>query len=266
MPNKALTANEAAAGSSTMRGADRTLRVLRALNEHNGSNVSEIAGYTQISRPALYRILSSLCLQGYVRRRSEPELYELTPLVRSLSDGYREEDWLRQAAVPVIEALQLEVVWPTDLATFHGNAMYLRETTRRKSPMTIDGVTVGLRLPMLRSATGKAYLAACPEAEQALILTNLRSTGNPDDALSHDSRFVKNLVATTRRLGYGERQEDWIAKTGAIAIPVRQQGRVLACLNITFIASVLTPKEAAARYLGKMQAAAKAIESASVPR
>lgn len=249
-----------------MRGADRTLRVLRALNEHNGSSVLQLAAATSISRPALYRVLESLCAQGYVRRRTAPELYELTPLVRSLSDGFKDEDWLRQGATPVMEALQVEVVWPTDIATFHGNAMYLRETTRGKSPMTIDGFSVGMRLPMLRSATGKAYLANCSVAERALILQNLQASGHVDDALANDERFVRNMIAATRRLGYGERHEEWLPRTGAIAVPVRLHGRILACLNITFIASVLTPREAAARYLVKMQKAAAEIEMTAAER
>lgn len=245
-----------------MRGADRVLRVLRALNAHNGSGVGRLAELTQVSRPALYRIVDSLCQQGYVRKRSNPERYELTPLVRSLSDGFKDEDWLRHAASPVMAALQRDVVWPTDIATFHGNAMYLRETTRNRSPMTIDGFTVGMRLPMLRSATGKAYLANCESSERQLILENLRRTGHPDDALAHDARYVKNLVANTLKLGYGERHDDWMVKTGAISIPLSHEGRVLACLNITFIASVMTTREAAGRYLQKMVAAARKIERA----
>lgn len=246
--------------AGAMRGVERALGVLRALNERNGSSVSDLAGMTGISRPALYRIVDALCLQGYVRRRAEGDRYELTALVRSLSNGYKDEDWLRQAAVPEIVALQQEVVWPTDLATFHDNAMYLRETTRGRSPMTIDGVAVGMRLPMLRSATGKAYLAFCAKEERQLILANLRASGNPDDAMANDASLMRSLLAVTTRRGYGERQDDLVPKTSSIAIPLHHAGRVLACLNITFITSALTPAEAAQRYLPAMQAAGRRIE------
>jgi IclR family mhp operon transcriptional activator len=143
--------------------------------------------------------------------------------------------------------------------------MYLRETTRRRSPMTIDRVTVGTRLPILRSASGRAYLAWCPAREQALILENLRASGQPDDARAHDAAWVRSLIATTRRRGYGERQEELVERTGAIAIPIRQDERVVACLSITFIASVLTPQQAARRHLEQLRAAAAAIE-AGLPR
>lgn len=243
-----------------MRGAERTLGVLAALNRNNGASVTQLAAQTGISRPALYRVLESLCLQGYVARRPDREAYELTPLVRSLSDGFKDEDWVRIVAKPVIAELQQQVVWPTDVSTFHGNAMYLRETTRGNSPMTIDRVTVGLRLPMLRTASGRAYLSWCPSSEQELILTNLRASGHPDDARAHDLAWVRSLIANTRRRGYGERQDEVVERTGAIALPLRQGRRVIACLSITFIASALSPQQAARRHLEQLRAAAAQIE------
>jgi hypothetical protein len=39
-----------------------------------------------------------------------------------------------------------------------------------------------------------------------------------------------------------------------------QGSRVICCLSFTFIASVLTPKDAAARYLKKLRAAADDVE------
>jgi IclR family mhp operon transcriptional activator len=246
---------------TTMRGAQRTLGVLAALNRQNGATVSQLSATTGISRPALYRVLESLCQQGYVSRRPDRDAYELTPLVRSLSDGYKDEDWVRTVATPVIKDLQELVVWPTDLSTFHGNAMYLRETTRSASPMTIDRVTVGVRLPMLRSASGKAYLAWCPQREQDLILSNLRASGHPDDVQAHDTQWVRSLVAGTRRRGYGERQEEVVERTGAIAIAVRHKQRVIACLSITFIASAMTPQQVARRHLEQLRAAAASIEA-----
>ncbi len=246
--------------NTLMRGAERTLAILAALNRRNGSTVSQLATFTKISRPAVYRVLETLCRQGYVARSEDRDTYELTPLVRSLSDGYQEEDWVRNIATPVIKELQEQVIWPTDLSTFQGNAMYLRETTRSHSPMTIDRVTVGLRLPMLRSASGRAYLAWCPAKELDLILENLKTSVHPDDAPANNASWVRNLLNNTRRRGYGERQEEVVERTGAIAIPIKQGERVRACLSITFIASVLTPQQAARRHLESLRAAARRIE------
>jgi IclR family mhp operon transcriptional activator len=256
---------EPSSDSSSMRGAERTLRLLIALNEGVDGTVSGLAAATGVSRPAVYRILAVLIAHGFVRRsQSGTDRYELTMLVRKLSAGYRDEDWIREAALPSIEALQREIVWPTDLATFHDNAMFLRETTRGRSPLTIDRVAVGVRLPMLRSATGRAYLASCANGELERILENLRAGGRPEDAGAYDQKLVRALIAQTRKRGYGEREEDMFPKTSAIAVPVFLDERPIACLNVTFIASVLTPDEAAARYLDLLRRASREIELRAV--
>ncbi|GJH29361.1 IclR family transcriptional regulator C-terminal domain-containing protein [Caballeronia novacaledonica] len=243
----------------SMRGVARTLSVLRALNQYNGETVTFLSDRTSISRPALYRILETLITEGYVRRSADGERYELTALVRSLSDGYRDEDLVREAAMPQIETLQQEIIWPTDLATFRHDAMYLRETTRRASPLAIDGLAVGLRLPILRSATGRAFFAFCTDAERDAIVEVLKSSERPEDAVVHHPHFIANVIEITRKNGYGEREEDLYPKTSSIAVPVYCGDRVLACLNITFIASVMRPREAATRYLVVLKRAAESI-------
>ena len=245
--------------SAAMRGVTRTLAVIRALNERNGAPVSELARLTRIPRPSLYRILEALRALGYLHLNGE-ERYELTLLVRTLSDGFEDETWVRGIAQPVMEALQREIVWPTDMATFQGSSMYLRATTRRYSPLTIDTATAGLCLPMLQSATGRAYLAFCRDAERSVILDNLRRSSAAEDQPSRDPDYVSRLVVTTRKNGYGERHREIFDKTGAIAVPIRHGARVVACMSISFIASALTPKEAAERYLIQLQRAARTVE------
>jgi len=247
--------------ASSLRGVVRTVGVIRALNEHHGARVSDLTHVTGIPRPSLYRVLETLCTLGYARRRrGDDERYELTALVRSLSDGFNDEAWVREIALPVMELLQHEIVWPTDLATFFGDAMYLRETTRRKSPLTIDNATVGLRLPMLRSATGRVYLAYCSDAEREAILDNLARSTAPEDAGARDRRYVRNMLSLTRRNGYGQQHGEIFPKTAAIAVPIMHEERVMACLNISFIASALTPRDAAARYLNALRSASHTIE------
>jgi len=245
------------ADASLARGVLRTLATLRALNDRGEATVSELSRGTQIPRPSLYRILETLDSAGYVRKREERDVYELTPLVRSLSNGFRDETWVRELARPIMLALQQDIVWPTDLSTFFGNAMYLRETTRPSSPLTIDTLGPGTRLPMLHSATGRAYLGFCPDEERRIIVESLARSTAPEDADARDKRFVAQLIATTRRTGYGAKVGEWLPKIGSIAVPVFARHRIVCCLNITFIASALSSSDAAARYLSKLRAAAE---------
>jgi len=242
-----------------MRGPLRTMAVLRALNLRNGASVAELSKSTSISRPALYRILETLRDAGYVSVDLCRQHYCLTMLVRTLAEGFTDEDWVTQIARPVLRTLQREVLWPVDLGTFMNNYMWIRETTRQSSPLTIDRGVVGMRFPMLSGATGRAYLAFCPVAERKQILRNIVRSAVPGYELMAKPAHVKAELDRTRRLGYGRRFGVPPLETGAIAVPIVLRARVLGCINLTFMASALKPEEAARKYLKAMNAAATQI-------
>jgi IclR family mhp operon transcriptional activator len=244
---------------TTSESITRTLQVLRTLNTHNRSTVSQLKVLTGISRPALYRILSALMAAGYVTR-NELGAYEITHLVRLLSDGFKDDEWIAELASPALDAVQRLVTWPTDLALYRNYAMWLRDTTRRNSPLVIDRGTIGYKLPLLATAAGLAYMASCPDEEIEEILDALRKSEDRFDAIAKDRRRTRLLIAKTRKDGYGSRQGGVVAETGSIAVPIFQGGHVKASLGITFFASVLNPPEAAAKYLAHLKRAAHDIE------
>jgi IclR family mhp operon transcriptional activator len=246
------------------KGVARTLDVLRALNQANGSTVAELHAMTEVSRPALYRILHEFRAAGYVAR--DPRgAFHLTHLVRCLSDGYRNEDRISHVASPVLDKLQRRVLWPTDLAVYANHAMHLRETTRRQSALVIDRAQIGLRLPIFSSALGLAYIAHCDDGEREATIDALRKSDRPEDEVARDARRVAQLIRQTRSDGYASRYMGAIpglasTGTGTIALPVRLQGRVCACIAITFFSKVMSVDEAARRYLEDLRAACAEIE------
>jgi IclR family transcriptional regulator, mhp operon transcriptional activator len=245
-----------------MRGPLRTIAVLRALNLSNGASVGQLSKSTGISRPALYRILETLRDAGYVSVDLRHQRYCLTMLVRTLAEGFSDEDWVTQIARPVLRTLQREVLWPVDLGTFMDNYMWIRETTRQSSPLTVDRGVVGLRFPMLTGATGKAYLAFCPAAERKQILRNIVRSAVPGYELMLKPAQVTAELERTRRQGYGLRYGIPPLETGAIAVPILLRARVLGCINLIFMSSALRPKEAARKYLRAMNDAATQIVEA----
>lgn len=242
-----------------MRSALRTLTVLRALNIHNGATVAELSVVTGISRPALYRILETLREAGYISVDIAGKHYCLTMLVRSLAEGFTDEDWVTQIARPALASLQRKVVWPTDLGTFRSNGMWIRETTRRLSPLTIDRGVAGTRFCMLGSATGRAYLAFCRPDEREQILRNLRLSVEPGNELILRPKRLEELLEDVRKRGYGYRYGEPPKESGAIAVPILAGERIFGCVNMTFMAATLTPEEAARKHLSDLLESAHAI-------
>jgi IclR family mhp operon transcriptional activator len=246
------------------KGVARTLDVLRALNQANGSTVAELHALTDVSRPALYRILDEFRAAGYVAR-DHRGAFHLTHLVRCLSDGYRHEDRITEVVSPVLDELQRRVLWPTDLALYANHAMHLRETTRRQSALVIDQAQVGLRLPIFASAVGLAYISHCDDTERDAIVHALRKSERPEDHVARDPRRVGQLIRQTRTDGYASLYMGAIpgltsTGTGTIALPLLHRSRVCACIAITFFSKVLKVDEAASRYLGDLKAACAEIE------
>lgn len=243
------------------QGTLRTLQILTALSRQPDSTVTALRALTAISRPAIYRILEILLDLGYVVRRPESGTYSLTSKIRLLTDNFRDEDQVAEAARPILSDLQSRVTWPTDLTRYDDGAMVCVETTRSKSPLVVERDGIGSRIPMLRSAVGLAFLAFSAADTRELVLRTLRASNSPDDRPARQPDLLEGLLEETRRRGYGVRPNDYRPKTCSIAVPIATDGRVLGCLAIEFMRSALTPEEAAERYLPQIRSAAEELRS-----
>lgn len=87
--------------------------------------------------------------------------------------------------------------------------MQIRETTHRFSPLSFHRSMVGRRLPILLTASGRAYFAYCGEEEREQILQLLRASNDEQGRLAADSRFIRNLVRRVRADGFGSNAGEW---------------------------------------------------------
>jgi len=246
-----------------VKSAERMFDVVELLNRCRGASVTELASRSGFSRRAIDRMLVSLIKYGYVRRLETDGKYYLSHLIRKLSDGFSEEEWVTDVASPILLDLCREITWPCDLATFNNDAMYLRDTARRYSPFSIDWITVGERFPMMISGAGRAYLAFCPEEERDEILEVLKGSSDKFDQLVNVPGYVETFIKETRRQGYGLRcrQHIYDGRTDSVAVPIRIGARVLGAIGIVGIASAITGQELAERHLTSLMAARDKIEA-----
>ena len=226
-----------------IRSFARGLAVLSALNRHGSATALTLARESGVPRATVYRLLQTLLDDGYVGATPDGR-FHLRLKVRSLSEGFADEQWISAIAGPAIEELTRRISWPCDVSTLAGLKMVIHETTHRIAPLSIDRNMVGQELPLLGSASGLAYLAFAPREEQKTLLALLARSSDPHDALARDAAQVSRLVTATRRRGYGLRQGGKIwPHTGAIALPVRAGRRLLGCINTVWMARVVSAGE-----------------------
>ena len=237
---------------------------MRALSTAaNGSAlISELSQKTGIHRTTVKRLLQTLIAEGYVKKSRSDNSYRLSYLVRQLSDGVRDDDWVTEIATPAIGDLLQHTLWPSDLCTLDGAAVIIRETTHRFSPLSFHRGMVRRRLPLLTTAAGRAYFCFCPEEERQQLLAIIKKDQSIQAQLAQDPVFVRELIEKTQSQGYASNEGDWGKEShvAAIALPVFYQSRVLATINLVFLKHILTPEAAAACYLTHLTKVVRKIE------
>lgn len=256
----------------TIRGLQRGLQVLQALQSNPISSLHDIHLATGISKPSLLRILHTLEQFGMVSRRLADGHYRISTFVRAARKRDR-YDRVAEAAAPVLDRLCQKVSWPSDLFVPAGDHMERRETSRAQSPFIHPPNymnRIGQPVNWLMTGVGRAYLAYCPDSERDEILQRLRQSDQPEDRLARDPRQVEKILAETRAKGYGTRAPAFVGGEygnpkddglAGIAVPLLDRTRVHGSINILWIRTALTIDECAARHLADLRAAESEIVS-----
>ena len=244
-----------------IRALNRGLEVLTELNRLERAAINTLATAVGLPRTTTYRILETLRLSGYVERDPHDDCYRPTILVRGLADGFDDEALLAHIARPHLAALCAQIVWPVAMATPAGTSMLIREATDRQSPLALEHHGPGVRLPMLTSAAGRAYLAYCSSAQRETLIERMSRSSQPDDRLAHNRHELERLLNDTRtqRFGLSQRARR-VSEETSIAIPVRIEDQVRASVTVRFAATALPLPTAIEEFLPKMRAAAAKIE------
>ncbi len=244
-----------------VRSFARGLVVLEALNQNGSATALAIARQTKVPRGTVYRLLQTLQDAGYIERGAGDDRFRLKFKVRSLSAGFEDEQWIAQIARPSLLELTRRISWPCDVLTFQDLHMVIRDTTHPRAPFSIDRNMIGREIPMLGSAAGLVYLACAPAGEQTQILAMLAKAEADEHAHAFDLRSLERIIAATRQRGYGVRQggPTW-PHTGAIALPIRHDGRVLGCISVIWMARVIDEQNGVRLCLDPLREVQAAIE------
>jgi IclR family mhp operon transcriptional activator len=182
-------------------------------------------------------------------------------MVRALSDGFDDEAMLAHIARPHLSALCAQIIWPVAIATPSGTAMMIREATDHQSPLALEHYGAGVRVPMLASAAGRAYLAYCPAPQRDTLLELLSRSSLPEDRLARNRSEVERLLNETRTQGFGMSQRARrVSEETSLAIPLRVKERIVATITVRYAATAVPLRTATDQFLPKMREVAAKIE------
>lgn len=221
----------------------RGLQLIQCFNNmtNTASRVSELSKATGLHRTTVKRLLETLRESGFVKYDAITGLYSLTYQVKSLSCGYRDTVEVVDIAWPVMKEVSKQIVWPCSILTFDQDEMVVRNSTRPYSRLSFHSAIPGRRMPVLKTAAGRAFLAFVSQQERELILQLLQDKQDAYSSYAHDATYIQKIVYETHVRGYGINSGDWEdePKFGAIAFPIIKHGEVIACLNCVYLLSAV---------------------------
>lgn len=240
---------KAGAGRESVRALTRGLAILRFVNAGGDPRPSAIAAGLDLPRPTVYRLIQTLEEAGYVTLSPTDNRVRVTRLAASLGDGFALTSRICQAAGAIFAAYAPKIIWPLDISVYENGAMVIQETTHGQSPLSIDRGMTGFRLPMLRTAAGRVYLAHCDARERDLILGQVRRLNDPADTPFLEPLALDRMLVEIRAAGLATRQGgEFRAKTASIAVPLIVSGSVAGAITVIWTRQAMTLHEATARY------------------
>lgn len=217
----------------------RGMAVLRAFqfDQKLLGNV-ELAEATRLPKPTVSRLTYTLTQLGYLRYREEFGKYELAAGVVSLAYPYLVNMPVPTIARPLMEDLAEKTRTNIGLGVHEGlSILYLEYALGEANPNRRQ--RVGFRVPLIRTAMGRACIAAMPPQERQRLYEELRQhyrkewaqvQAELDDAVEQvDSRGYCIAAGTFQRT------------TNSVAVPfLHTDGRTLMAFNSQGSASVQT--------------------------
>lgn len=224
----------------------RGLQVLQLLQTSQGLSLAALHGHTDIPKASLLRILKTLMEQGFIWQRMLDDAWLPSFSLAEMAGRMNRDNQLQEVASPILEALTKQVEWPSVLAVPRLGHMEVIETNVTRA--YFDNIRLGpmgFQVNMLRSASGRAFLAFCEAPAREAVLQTLRSSNRKGDRMAQNADYVKTVLAETQAQGYGLRDHDFggdfdevrsVIDDGrdSIAVPIRLPGHVPGTLNITW--------------------------------
>jgi len=240
----------------------RGLDVLRAFGSSDGSlGNQEIAQRTGLAKATVSRLTYTLTFLGYLRYVPASRKYKLDTAVLALGYIYLSKSLIRQIATPLMTALSKATRTSIGLATrsrLSLDMIYIASVRANESwPIRME---IGAHVPILNSATGRAWYAVLDDDELAEVRAYFERS-LPGERWRLDRKVLESAVREFRENGYCTSLGDWDKTVHACSVPIRFRDHSIYVLNCGGPAARVTAERIATELGPRLMAAANDIRS-----
>lgn len=186
---------------SPVQSVERTFALIELLCKNGESGITELASASGLNKTTVFRLLSTLVSLEYVIKNPLTEKYRLTLKFLKLSAGTLSKLDIRRYArrhLEKISALTGETVHLVERNG--GEIIYIDKFESPKNSVRMVS-RVGLSLPMVYTAVGKAIMARLEPEEVEKIWRSTEIVKKTDKTITDYRLFLKELE-TVRQNGY----------------------------------------------------------------
>lgn len=240
----------------------RGLSILRHISAAGPLSVGDIHRALGINKATIVRMIETLIAAGYVARDEKSAVYSVTGKALELSAGYDASHMIELASAPILEELQKQIGWPSDVAILDGCDMIVAATSRGQGRMFFNRKR-GYRAPLLGTSLGRAYLAFAHPRERAKLLQLIAEYPDPWNEAARQGNAEPGLdkiredhFATIDPV-YAAREYDDLVST--LGIPILGNGYSIGALNVMYLREAMKQDEAIKKLLPPLRDAADRI-------
>ena len=223
---------------SKVPAATHTLAILRLLMTTDAPiSAARIAAQLRLPRSTTYQLLKVMVDAGFVMHLKSHRTYGLGAAAYSLAQAYSTQQPLVRASTRHAQALAKLAGGSAHVSRL-SSGMEVLYVLEERSAAAVSLITdVGVRLAAERTASGRAMLAALPDAE-------LKARVDPA-GLGRQWQKSHTMVQQVRLRGWAEETEEVSVGQSSIAAAVLDHtGRPAAALAVTFTPGVGVDKHA----------------------
>lgn len=226
----------------------RGLLVLEAVNTHGPAGLSQLCRHTGLPKATTLRLLESLRQAGYLSFDTQQQTYSVSLRALALSNNVSVENQLLEVAKPIMGRLRQRLGWPSDVAVLQHDKMVIVDTNRQPGMLSTNR-SIGSRVPLMASATGRVYLANTKPEERARLLDLAAQSNDPFEALAREPEAAEKLLEQTRRRGYGLSDQEFLSTNRGAAVAVMRGSEVVCVINLIALATLASLTEVKKRYV-----------------
>lgn len=256
----------------TIRAVERAFAVLRALQEaRSGATLAELQAATRLSGPTVLRLLKTLQGVHAVRRGLYDQRWRNSLRLDGLTRGLSAVERLADIAAPWLDDLCAQVRWPSDLAVHFGDddSMTVLESTLRQSAYFVRRSAGAVRVNLLMSAVGTAFLSQLPPTRCRSLVDAARAGADCHNKSAIAAGDLQRRLVRAREAGYASRHQLYLGgpyngeaaddRLASIAVPLACDGRVYGAVNINWNRRAMTEARMVESHLAQLQAVAAGI-------